>query len=130
MNSPALPLLRPRVLLVEDDDLVQRCVTRFLRTSAELTVARNAKEARELVRGRPFDVIISDLSLPDGDGLGVLGEAASFVPSAKLVLYSGFDPPPAATAALRAGQLSAFLRKPEGFAELVALVRRWASETS
>lgn len=112
------------------DDLVQRCVSRCLRTSAALTVARTAKEARELVRGRPFDVIVSDLSLPDGNGLGVLGEAAGFVPAAKLVLYSGFDPPPAVAEALRAGRRSAFLRQPEGFTERLALVRRWASETA
>lgn len=130
MNSPSVSPQLLRLLLVEDDDLVQRCVRRYLRTSTDLTMARNAEDARELVAERPFDVIVADLSLPDGNGLAVLDDAARRLPAAKLVLYSGFEPPPAASEALRAGRLSAFLRKPEGLTDLVALVRRWSAETT
>lgn len=125
MSDPR-PVALPRVLFIEDDDLVRRCVGRALRKSAEVIAVGGAEEARGLLRERPFDLVVSDLTLFDGDGLALLGEAARFLPSAALVLYSGHEPPPAARRALDEGLIAAFLRKPEGLAQLTALVGGWA----
>jgi DNA-binding NtrC family response regulator len=115
----------PRVLFVEGDELVARAVARSLRKAAELAVAGGAAAARKALGERPFDVVISDLWLPDGDGLALLIEAARLCPGAKLVLYSGVGPTPGTELALCEGRISALLCKPEGLAGLFALVRGW-----
>jgi DNA-binding NtrC family response regulator len=124
------PSYVPRVLFIEDNDLVVQVVGRSLRKVAELTVASDARAARAQLRERAFDLVVADLLLPDGDGLALLGEAASLCPGARLVLFSALGATPDAERALCEGRLSAVLGKPEGLGELVALVRRWAPEPS
>lgn len=120
------PAQAPRLLLIEDNDLVAQAVGRSLRKAADLTVAVDAGAARALLRERPFDLVVADLLLPDGDGLTLLDEASRLCPGAWLVLFSALGLTADAERALSEGRLSAVLGKPEGFSELIALVRRWA----
>jgi PAS domain S-box-containing protein len=64
-----------RILLVEDDAAHAELMRRAFESSAhhyELTVAATISEARALVEARPPDLVISDLRLPDGDGVELL----------------------------------------------------------
>ncbi len=123
MTEPTRARL-PRLLLVEDDELVRRCLERSLREVAEVCSASGGAGARALLRERSFEFVVSDLSLPDDDGLVLLSEAGALQPRARLVLLSGYEPSPAAREALAEGRLAAALCKPEGILELVRLVRQ------
>lgn len=59
-----------QVLLVEDDDLIAKIITHYLRQAKdyEVTRAKDAGEALFLARN-PFDIILLDVLLPDADGL-------------------------------------------------------------
>jgi DNA-binding NtrC family response regulator len=81
-----------RVLVVDDDVGVSRAIARLLRRY-DVTTARSADEALEHVRrDPPFDVVFSDLRMPDKDGLAfhaalmevdpVLARRTAFVTSA------------------------------------------------
>ncbi|HEU4411147.1 MAG TPA: response regulator [Polyangiaceae bacterium] len=126
MIDPSPPTL-PRVLVVDDDDLLRSCLERVLRRVAVLAMSPDASDARGLLREQPFDVVVSDLSLPDGDGLTLLADAARVQPSAKLFVFSGREPPAEARRAFEGGILTGILRKPEGLSELIAFVRRCAT---
>lgn len=68
----------PNVLLVEDLDECQIVVKRALANSSiELTIAKTLKEAQTLIRSNSeikYDLVILDISLPDGEGLSILEE--------------------------------------------------------
>mgnify|MGYP000066165052 CR=1 FL=1 len=71
---PAAPAARPlQVLLVEDHADTARLMARLLESGGhEVKVAGGFTAAMELARQRRFDVLLSDLGLPDGSGLELM----------------------------------------------------------
>ena len=64
-----------RILIVEDSPLVTDAFSILFRESGyEVDVAGTIAEAVELATTRPMDLILLDISLPDGDGLDVLDQ--------------------------------------------------------
>jgi DNA-binding response OmpR family regulator len=67
------PAAQVRLLLVEDDPTIAAAVEARLAGEAyAVDVARTAKAASAAVEGADYDLVILDLSLPDGDGLDLL----------------------------------------------------------
>jgi CheY-like chemotaxis protein len=59
-----------RVLLVEDHADTAKMIGRLLRScGCDVRTARNVKEAVAAAEAGPFDLLVSDLGLPDGTGL-------------------------------------------------------------
>lgn len=68
MELLELPDLHGKVLYVEDSTIDQRLLSHHLRASGiELTNAKNAEEALQLMKDKLFDIVISDLHLGKGD---------------------------------------------------------------
>lgn len=64
-----------RILLVEDHDDTRLVLARLLRRRGyDVEVARDAREARQLSGEKTFDLLISDIALPDGTGCELLKE--------------------------------------------------------
>lgn len=64
-----------RVLVVDDEPDVRRLVSIVLRyAGAIVEVAKSKQEALQLLEGNSFDAIVSDISMPGGDGLSLLEE--------------------------------------------------------
>jgi len=58
------------LLVIDDEDLVVRSLAKFLlKEGYEVSVARSAQEALEKVAAADFDLIISDVRMPDMDGI-------------------------------------------------------------
>jgi CheY-like chemotaxis protein len=73
-SEPDRPVLegRPRLLIVEDDAAIRELLTAtFAEDDYELVVARDGREAVGLALGRPPDLVLLDLMMPNLDGLGV-----------------------------------------------------------
>jgi signal transduction histidine kinase/ActR/RegA family two-component response regulator len=67
-----------RLLLVEDHDDTREILARLLsRRGYDVEAARDAREARSLSSGRNFDLLVSDLSLPDATGCKLLEELSA-----------------------------------------------------
>lgn len=61
------------ILVVEDDAVTRRLIENALESEGlSVKCASSAKEAAALARSHPFDVILLDRMLPDGDGLTLL----------------------------------------------------------
>jgi signal transduction histidine kinase/ActR/RegA family two-component response regulator len=64
-----------RLLLVEDHDDTREVLVRLLsRRGYGVEAARNAQEARSLSSGKTFDLLVSDIALPDATGCELLEE--------------------------------------------------------
>ena len=81
-----------RVLIVDDEPLVLSCVVNSLRAQRfqNIHTAATALHARALFHAERFDVVLCDISLPDGDGRQLLREALAINPHMHAVLMSGF----------------------------------------
>jgi len=71
-SAPETPM---RLLLVEDHEPTMSVLTRLLaRAGHQPVAARNLAEARAAAAQQPFDLVISDLGLPDGSGVDLMQE--------------------------------------------------------
>jgi CheY-like chemotaxis protein len=119
-----------RILLVEDNRLVTDALVVLLESGGGHAVRTAATVADAVVRGaaEPVDVLLLDLTLPDGDGLGVLaGLRSAHAEPAVAVALTGHDDP-ATIARCRAAGCRAVLLKPVPARELLALVAGWEEE--
>src|SRR5262249_22821183 len=73
-SVPASPALKPlRVLMVEDHRDTARVMTRLLRNeSLKVEWAPSVAEALHLASESRFDIVVSDIGLPDGSGLDLM----------------------------------------------------------
>jgi CheY-like chemotaxis protein len=74
-SVPSLPTARKsmRVLLVEDHEDTNRSLTSLLRRRGyEVQAARSVQSALELAANERFDVLVSDIGLPDGSGIELM----------------------------------------------------------
>jgi DNA-binding response OmpR family regulator len=70
-----------RILYIEDHDDTRRTLSRLLRHfHYEVVIARDYRTARAILDQNQFDVLISDIALPDGDGCDLVMEAKSKQP--------------------------------------------------
>jgi PAS domain S-box-containing protein len=75
-RRPRRPTRSLRILLVEDHRDTRRTLARLLaHFGHEIAVADSQRSAFEILRSRPFDVVLSDIGLPDGSGYDVISEA-------------------------------------------------------
>jgi len=112
-----------RILIVDDDPYFLRVLSRILSgENFQVRTAEGAVEASRILQEDSFDLVISDLRLPDGDGLSLLQEiraAGSDVPVVILTAYGEVD---SYLEAMNAGATE-YLNKPVKSDELLAVVR-------
>jgi EAL domain-containing protein (putative c-di-GMP-specific phosphodiesterase class I)/CheY-like chemotaxis protein len=115
---------KSRVLVVDDEPVTARGYARLLAAEGyDVTVAHAGQEAAALAASRGFDVIVSDLAMPDMDGLGLLRAIRRADLDVPMIFLTGS---PALESAVRAIEYGAFryLTKPVATAELVDVVGR------
>jgi DNA-binding response OmpR family regulator len=108
------------VLIVEDERTLARELGIFLHNHGfGCTVARTAKEAREHLANTPFDFVLLDLGLPDGDGLDVLAEAKQHDLTAAVIILTARSSVEDRIGGLELGA-DDYLAKPFSLPELLA----------
>src|SRR6266508_5524684 len=79
-----------RILVVEDHGDTLRVLARLLEhLGPEISLANGAQSALEMVESKEFDVVLSDIGLPDGSGYEVIAQAKRKQPI-KAVAITGF----------------------------------------
>jgi DNA-binding response OmpR family regulator len=113
-----------RVLLADDEPGVVAFVSRALSgMGLEVEVAVDGAAAvRKALSGRPLDLLVLDLVMPEMDGLAVLVAVRAVNPSARVIMLSAADDVRNRVAALDAGACD-FIGKPFAVEELLARVR-------
>jgi len=104
-----------RILLVDDQPELRRLFRRSLgRAGYEVLEASNAAAAIELAREHHFDVVISDMGMPDLSGLELLHALQTLDPDLPVVLVSGSLDGAGEMSAVHCGAF-AYLMKPVSF---------------
>ena len=121
---------RLRVLIVEDHADSATAIARLLRTVGhQASVANDFKSALALAGREGFDLLISDIALPDGSGLDLMRQLQRIKPI-KGIAMSGFASS-ADEGNSRAAGFSAHLGKPLDFTKLRETIEKvWETPTS
>lgn len=119
---------RPHLLIVDDSaDVTGALRILFEETGHDVSVAGSIRDAIAVAKSRAVDVMLLDLTLPDGDGLSALTRMrdAAVAPKVTAALTGRAEPETAARC--RAAGCAAVLVKPVPIAELLRKVREWTS---
>ncbi|HTU09860.1 MAG TPA: response regulator [Allosphingosinicella sp.] len=112
-----------RILLAEDDDSMRVYLARALeRTGYHVVAVDNGLAALPLLESEPFDLLLTDIVMPEMDGIELAQKAAEIVPDIRVMFITGF-----AAVALKAGRKTPdakVLSKPFHLRDLVAEVER------
>lgn len=112
----------PRVLVVDDEpDILELLELTLLRMGLEVERAHNVHEALQRLGSSIFQLCLTDMRMPDGDGLDVVRYIAEHnldIPVAVITAHGNLDN---AVAALKAGAFD-YLSKPVALDQLRALV--------
>jgi two-component system, NtrC family, response regulator AtoC len=112
-------------LLVVDDDETIRDLLRDLLTANghEVELAGDARSAVQLLKTREYEVVLTDLMLPDGDGLDVLRAARARPYEPEVLLITAHGTIDSAVEAVRGGAFD-YLTKPIAAQKLLLTVDR------
>jgi len=90
-GAPAPDSSPLRVLVVEDEPELRQLIAESLEADGFIVAqSTDAKDAIERLQGFAYDGLVTDLRLPDGDGMTVLDEALSRYPGMRCVVVTGF----------------------------------------
>lgn len=106
-------LERPRILLVDDDQVILDALSRQLHSQFDITTATSGNQALSLVMSRgPFAVVVSDLRMPGMDGVTLLYLIRKTAPETVRILLTGGADVESAAMAVNDGNVFRLLLKP------------------
>ena len=101
-----------KILLIEDDISFCKLLEKFLTKKAyDVTIAFSAAEARLAINKESFDLILTDLRLPDSDGIALMTEFKNLNIKATIVLMTGYSDVNTAVKAIKNGAAD-YISKP------------------
>jgi putative two-component system response regulator len=113
-----------RLLVVDDEDTVTQVLARFLRSRGyEVEVARSGEEALEMLARSQFSLLLCDVRMPGMTGLELVPRALEVDADLGIMMLSGLNDAPTATAALGTGALD-YILKPVELPDLQRAVER------
>lgn len=115
MEFRTAPATGKRILLADDEPGVREALQLLLSIDHhEVTVARNGREALELFSATGFDLVITDLVMPEMEGDELAGHIRARAPQQPIILATAH----AEGMEHRKNHVDAVLGKPIGFADL------------
>jgi CheY-like chemotaxis protein len=111
---------RLRVLYIEDNELVREITCDLLADAArEIVAVATGEEALSAFEQRPFDIVVTDVSLPAMSGFELVRRVKQLAPSTPVILASGY---PLNIEDCRLGTRVRTITKPFDAPELEALI--------
>jgi len=116
----------PSVLIVDDDPAMGEMLASMLGEAGyETAVASSAADAAEVVSREDFDVVLSDIKMPGGSGIELVGRLRDLRPEMPVVLMTAFGSLDSAVEAMRAGAFD-YVTKPFKRDEILVVLERAA----
>jgi CheY-like chemotaxis protein len=87
-NVPAMKACS--ILLIDDEPALRDILSRVMTDAGHrVTVAANGKEASKMLTGAAFDVVLTDVIMPEKDGMQVISELRKKFPEVRIIAMSG-----------------------------------------
>ncbi len=79
-----------RILVIDDEALIRAVLLEYLELDGyQVMDAPNGKVGMRLFREEPFDLVITDIVMPEKDGIEAIGELRRCFPETKIIAISG-----------------------------------------
>ena len=116
---------QPRVVIVDDEDMVITSIRAFLQLETDFNVNgfTSAENAVKHLETTPADAIVSDYLMPKMNGIQLLGKAKELQPEAARILLTGHADKQSAIQAINDVGLYQYLEKPWDNAQLLLVLR-------
>ena len=114
------------VLVVDDDRAHAEAVADSLESQGyECTIAESGEEGAQLIERTAFEIIVTDMKMPNVGGLELLAQAKDDLPDAEIILVTGHGTIESAVEAMQQGAFH-FLLKPLDLTQLRSVVDKAA----
>ena len=111
-----------KILLIEDDVSFCKLLEKFLtKKNYKVTTSYTAAEARNSLKKETFDLILTDLRLPDFDGIELMMEIKTAFPDVPVVMMTGYSEVNTAVKAIKNGAAD-YISKPFNPDEILLVI--------
>ncbi|RME05584.1 MAG: sigma-54-dependent Fis family transcriptional regulator, partial [Deltaproteobacteria bacterium] len=94
---------KPRILFVEDDERLRESLTVHLEDITDVVAVANGREALERFETEFFDLVLTDVRMPEMDGMTLLKEIKARDPSCPVIILTAFGSVESAVEMMKAG---------------------------
>jgi two-component system response regulator HydG len=120
--------MRPRVLVVDDHvEMAETLAEGLLDRGFEAAACGSSVEAAKRLDAEPFDALVTDLRMPEVDGLGLLARSRSTAPERPVIVMTAYGAIETAVGAIRQGAYH-YMTKPFTTDELALFLERALDE--
>jgi DNA-binding NtrC family response regulator len=103
---------KKRILVIDDEDIVRTSCSRTLAPAGfDVRLARNGVEGLKGLEEGPFDLVLTDLKMPDMDGIEVLRTIKERWPAVEVIIITGYQTVDTAVKAIKLGAFD-YIEKP------------------
>jgi len=101
-----------KILVIDDEDIVRLSCSRTLVPEGyELKMAKNGPEGLKLLEEESFDLVLTDLKMPNMDGIEVLANIKGKWPAIDVIIVTGYQTVETAVRAIKLGAFD-YIEKP------------------
>ena len=101
-----------KILVIDDEDIVRTSCSRTLSPEGyEVKLAKNGSEGLKMAREDKFDLVLTDLKMPDMDGIEVLRIIKEQWPETEVIIVTGYQTVDTAVKAIKLGAYD-YIEKP------------------
>jgi CheY-like chemotaxis protein len=109
-----------KILLAEDDNLTRTTLGQFLRGKGyKVELAEDGAQAISLLKKNEFDLVVSDVVMPNGNGWDLVDQVDSISPDTPILLITAYAQPPSARA-----QMPEMILKPLVLVEFLSKIQQ------
>jgi len=113
-----------RIMVIDDEPLMSITVQDALVAEGyKVTAAETGEKGLTLLRENQADILITDLKLPDVDGIQILKEVKTISPETQVIMITAYGSVDSAVTAMKEGA-SDYLTKPFAMDELLLIIKR------
>jgi len=113
-----------KILVIDDDPVILDVISEILRTNNhEVVVAHNGEYGIRKVSNDSFDLVLTDLVMPDVGGMGVLEHISTMFPQPPCIILTGYGTIKSSVEAIQKGAFD-YITKPITAVELLSVVKK------
>ncbi len=100
------------ILVIDDEDIVRTSCSRTLTPGGyEVKLAQNGREGLKIMSENKVDVVLTDLKMPDMDGIEVLRKIKQDWPDVEVIIITGYQTVDTAVKSIKLGAFD-YIEKP------------------
>ncbi len=118
------PAIKKSILLAEDEAMLRQSMAELLESAGYAVIAAaNGRLAYEQAVQQPFDLVITDMRMPEMDGMALIEHMQKLASQTPIIVITAFGTVESAVAAMRSGATD-YLLKPVQFDDVLMRVQR------